>query len=153
MNLLIKLTTKAKFGLVAIKYMRLLTICLYVVASTLTPPLSFTSLKPGIIGFFYRIAVPHAKSFKHLISIFPLIDEDPSTILHNFHTKKIFYSPKIRHVKLLFHRVLEPFKHCYIIPCENKITTYTLTIRHFPFTDFVNKVCSLGHLSKPSLMK
>jgi len=64
MNLLIRLTPYIKSGLVAVKYMRLPTTYLNILASTLVPSSSFDSLQPGTIGFFTELHLSMPNLFK-----------------------------------------------------------------------------------------
>jgi hypothetical protein len=55
MNLLIRLTPYIKSGLVVVKYVRLPTTCLNILASTLALFSSFDNLQPETIKFFTKL--------------------------------------------------------------------------------------------------
>jgi len=153
MNLLIKLTTYIRSGLVIIRYMRLSTNCLNSVALTLIPPSYFDNFISSTIGFLTTLLspMPNLVKIAHayllwkkkirvehcLISIIRKCFIFPKSCMSNFNIIEILNSS---------HMVLS-----FLI--NIKSLTYKLTINILPPYDFVKSVFSLGHLLKSSRAK
>lgn len=113
MNLLMRHIIYIKSSLVAIRYIRLPTNCLYMVAFTLAPS-SFISH-----DILHTITLFHPKPPQNLFCIFFFTNLNAFRILENLHTKKIFQLFQINHTKFKFHRILELNKHTLIITSKN----------------------------------
>lgn len=88
-------TLHIKSGLVTIKYMRLLTICLNTIASVFTSPPSYVNLLLGTIGFMTPLQPFIPNLSRTSFAYFLLTDVNSIATLVNFYTKKIPISPRI----------------------------------------------------------